>query len=185
MQLIYTEIPSPIGTLVPVFSPAGLCALVFAEQWEESRDRLRKRFGDVAFVAGEGPATVVQRLRDYLAGEVTAIDGIPADPGGTPFQRTVWAALREIPCGRTASYGELARRIGHPSASRAVGITNGRNPIAIVIPCHRVIGTSGQLTGYAGGLERKRWLLEHEGAFTAPLLAHRSRAARADSRPGL
>jgi methylated-DNA-[protein]-cysteine S-methyltransferase len=185
MQLIYAEIPSPIGTLVPVFAPTGLCTLVFAEQWKAAQARLRKRFGDASFVAGEGPVAIVRRLRAYLDGKLDAIDDIAADPGGTPFQRAVWSALREIPCGRTTSYGELARRIGQPSASRAVGMTNGRNPIAIVIPCHRVIGTSGQLTGYAGGLERKRWLLEHEGAFTAPLLEHRSRAARADSRPGL
>jgi len=92
---------------------------------------------------------------------------VPVRAGGTPFQRVVWAALREIPPGRTTSYGQLAARLGRPGASRAVGLANGANPVAIAVPCHRVIGADGTLTGYGGGIERKRWLLEHERASLA------------------
>jgi methylated-DNA-[protein]-cysteine S-methyltransferase len=99
-------------------------------------------------------------LRDYFAGDPRALDALPAAPEGTPFQKRVWAALREIPAGRTWSYGQLARRVGsHP---RAVGGANGANPVALVIPCHRVIASDGTLCGYGGGLDRKRWLLDHE-----------------------
>jgi methylated-DNA-[protein]-cysteine S-methyltransferase len=90
------------------------------------------------------------------------IDTLPVETGGTPFQREVWHALREIPCGTTTSYGKLAELIGRPAAMRAVGLANGANPVAVVVPCHRVIGANGSLTGYGGGIERKRWLLDHE-----------------------
>ncbi|MCU1352278.1 MAG: cysteine methyltransferase [Acidimicrobiales bacterium] len=106
-------------------------------------------------------APVVEQLHEYFAGERTTFD-IPLAPRGTPFQLQVWEALREIPYGTTTSYGELARRIGADKASRAVGLANGRNPISIVVPCHRVIGADGSLTGYGGGLERKRHLLDLE-----------------------
>jgi methylated-DNA-[protein]-cysteine S-methyltransferase len=98
-----------------------------------------------------------------MAGDIASLDGIPTESDGTPFQREVWAALRQIPAGETWSYGRLAAHIGRPAAVRAVGLANGANPIGVVVPCHRVIGASGGLTGYAGGLERKRWLLAHEG----------------------
>ncbi len=101
------------------------------------------------------------RLAAWFAGERTGFD-LPLRPRGTPFQRDVWEALREIPYGETRSYGQIAARLRAPSAVRAVGAANGRNPLAIIVPCHRVIGASGALTGYAGGLERKRWLLAHE-----------------------
>lgn len=103
----------------------------------------------------------VTQLEEYLAGTRTAFD-LPLAPAGTPFQQRVWTALRAIGHGQTESYGSLAARLGAPGASRAVGLANSRNPIAIVVPCHRVIGSTGTLTGYAGGIERKRWLLEHE-----------------------
>jgi methylated-DNA-[protein]-cysteine S-methyltransferase len=106
-------------------------------------------------------APVVAQLNSYFAGELTDFD-LPMEMVGTDFQRRVWAALCDIPFGETISYGELARRVGNPKASRAVGLANGRNPIAIVVPCHRVIGADGSLTGYGGGLDRKVWLLEHE-----------------------
>src|SRR5450432_3910453 len=106
-------------------------------------------------------AAAAGQLAEYFAGQRTGFD-LPVELAGTGFQRRVWAALREIPYGETVSYGELARRIGQPSASRAVGLANGQNPISIVVPCHRVIGANGSLTGYGGGLERKRWLLAHE-----------------------
>ncbi len=107
----------------------------------------------------------VSQLRAYFAGDLTEFD-VPLAMHGTDFQRRVWAGLREIPYGETLSYGELAARIGSSGASRAVGLANGRNPIAIIVPCHRVIGADGSLTGYGGGLDRKVWLLEHEKAQT-------------------
>jgi methylated-DNA-[protein]-cysteine S-methyltransferase len=98
---------------------------------------------------------------------VPALDGLTVTTGGTDFQRSVWKALRAIPAGETRTYGQLAAAIGSPKAVRAVGLANGRNPVALIVPCHRVIGANGTLTGYAGGLERKRWLLQHEGASVA------------------
>ena len=110
------------------------------------------------------PGGVSSALKAYFDGELTAIDGLAVCADGTPFQQTVWRALRDIPCGQTISYSTLARRIGRPTAVRAVGLANGSNPVGIVVPCHRVIGANGTLTGYGGGLDRKRWLLAHERA---------------------
>ena len=121
------------------------------------RGRLRRR-------AWKGGAK--RALTAYFAGEIGALDTLSVATGGTDFQRCVWAALRTIPTGETVSYGELARRIGNPKAVRAVGMANGANPIGIVVPCHRVIGSDGGLGGYGGGVERKAWLLKHEGALT-------------------
>ncbi|MBB2892943.1 methylated-DNA--[protein]-cysteine S-methyltransferase [Flexivirga oryzae] len=112
-------------------------------------------------------STVAQQLREYFAGEREEFD-LPVRPAGTEFQQRVWRALREIPYGQTWSYGELAQHIGSPTASRAVGLANGRNPISIVIPCHRVIGANGSMTGYGGGIHRKQWLLAHEKAVEDP-----------------
>lgn len=103
------------------------------------------------------------RIRAYFAGDITAIDAIDAVPAGTPFQLSVWRALRDIPCGKATTYGALALSLGNPAAVRAVGRANGANPIGVVVPCHRVIGADGSLTGFGGGIERKRWLLAHEG----------------------
>jgi len=114
--------------------------------------------------------SVVDRLQRYFDGDIAALDDIAVDPVGTPFQRRVWTALRDVRAGTTTSYSELARRIGTPNAVRAVGAANGANPIPIVIPCHRVIGADGRLVGYGGGLDRKRWLLAHEGVGTLALL---------------
>jgi len=110
-------------------------------------------------------APFVEQMRAYFAGDLTDFD-LPIELRGTEFQRRVWGALQDIPYGETISYGELARWVGNPKASRAVGLANGRNPVAIVVPCHRVIGANGSLTGYGGGLERKVWLLEHEGSWS-------------------
>ena len=138
---------------------------------------LVKRYGNVELA--EPPAKsqdvtvlekeLIARMSAYLEGDLTAIDPIPVNPGGTTFQASVWQALRSIPPGTAMSYGALARQLGTPSAVRAVGTTNSLNPISIVLPCHRVIGANGSLTGYAGGLERKRWLLNHEGVNLAQL----------------
>jgi len=107
-----------------------------------------------------------EQLNEYFARSRTTFD-LPLDPAGSPFERRVWEALRAIPYGSTVSYGELARRLGDPRATRAVGAANGKNPIPIIVPCHRVVGARGELTGFGGGLDRKRWLLEHEGAALA------------------
>lgn len=119
---------------------------------------------DAAPPRHEVPRFIEERLHAYFDGDLEALDAIEVEHQGTEFQRAVWAELRRIPVGKTISYRELAIRVGRPKAMRAVGAANGQNRIAIVVPCHRVIGADGTLTGYAGGLERKRWLLEHERA---------------------
>jgi methylated-DNA-[protein]-cysteine S-methyltransferase len=115
-------------------------------------------------------ADAAAQLKAYFAGQLTSFD-LPVAPEGTGFQRTVWAGLRRIPYGETISYGELASRIGQPTASRAVGLANGRNPVAIIVPCHRVVGADGSLTGYGGGLDRKRFLLALEQRVSGQTLA--------------
>ena len=114
--------------------------------------------------AVRAPEAVRDALAAWFAGDLGALDGLPVKTGGTPFQRAVWKALRDIPAGETRTYGQLATAIGAPRAVRAVGLANGANPVGVIVPCHRVIGANGTLTGYAGGLERKRWLLAHEAA---------------------
>jgi methylated-DNA-[protein]-cysteine S-methyltransferase len=123
--------------------------------------------GDEAWVEDDSLfGTVVAQLEAYFAGELTTFD-VPLRTSGTKFQEQVWGGLREIPYAATWSYGQLATRVGNPKASRAVGLANGRNPISIIVPCHRVIGANGSLTGYGGGLDRKAWLLEHEARHAA------------------
>ena len=112
---------------------------------------------------GAAPAALTRALNDYFEGNLNTLNDVPCQADGTPFQQAVWSALRKIPAGQTISYGELARQLGNPNAMRAVGLANGSNPVPVIIPCHRVIGADGSLTGYGGGLERKRWLLAHEG----------------------
>jgi methylated-DNA-[protein]-cysteine S-methyltransferase len=164
MTLEVTEFESPIGKIVVALHDARLCALRFAEHWPRMRPLLEKRFGQVDFRQAADPAGVITCLRKYFAGDFGALDAIIIDTGGTPFQQRVWKELRKIPAGRTVSYAHIAMAIGAPTAVRAVGAANGSNPVGIVVPCHRVIGSNGQLTGYGGGIERKRWLLRHESA---------------------
>ncbi len=152
---ITTSMNSPIGELTLTAVGGSLTGVHMNEQRHIPRIPADYRRDDV------GLAHVVEQLEAYFAGELTAFE-IPMTMRGTDFQRRVWTSLCEIPYGETISYGELARRVGNPKASRAVGLANGRNPLAIVVPCHRVIGADGSLTGYGGGLERKVWLLEHE-----------------------
>jgi methylated-DNA-[protein]-cysteine S-methyltransferase len=162
--LLYTRVESPIGELLLVGDRHALHGV----HMQEGRTAVRV---DPGWRPAEEPFSDVRtQLSQYFAGERLDFD-VPLAIAGTPFQRRVWRALREIPYGETTSYGEIARRLGRPSASRAVGLANGRNPIAVIIPCHRVIGSDGSLTGYGGGLERKRLLLELEGARVAPALA--------------
>lgn len=157
MTTRYTEFESPIGTLTLMSDGSSLTGL------HTENDRHRPAFGP-DWMRDEAAAPFAQaceQLSAYFAGRLTEFD-LPLAPRGTAFQLTVWRALRDIPYGATISYAELARRIGRPQASRAVGHSNARNPISIIVPCHRVIGADRSLTGYAGGLERKRMLLEHE-----------------------
>ena len=161
-------VPSPIGSLTLVAEHGKLTGLYMDTH---GRQPGRDVLGSAGDVADEPFASAVRQLDEYFAGRLTAFD-LPLEPAGTQFQRRVWSALQTIPYGQTWSYGQLARAIGKASASRAVGLANGRNPIAVVIPCHRVIGSDGSLTGYGGGLDRKRYLLGLEEGTTP---AHTSR----------
>ena len=155
-------VDTPVGPVHLAARAGRLCAVAFDDGWEDSAHRLRVRFPDAELEPASDPAGGATALRAYLDGDLTALAALPVDTTGTPFQRRVWSALRRIPAGRTRSYGDVARAIGAPRAVRAVGTANGANPIAIVVPCHRVVRTGGHLGGYGGGLERKRWLLDHE-----------------------
>jgi methylated-DNA-[protein]-cysteine S-methyltransferase len=130
---------------------------------------LREHYGEYQLEKGAAPASVTRSLDAYFDGDLNALASVRTATGGTPFQRAVWRALRAVKPGTTKSYSQIAARIGRPTASRAVGAANGSNPIAIVVPCHRVIGANGALTGYGGGLPRKRWLLDHEREFSGQL----------------
>jgi methylated-DNA-[protein]-cysteine S-methyltransferase len=158
-------IESPIGPVVAAVKDGVLCALVLEGDGPRLEAKLRRRFGPVARREAPGRHPVARALRDYFAGRINALEQIEADPGGTPFQRRVWDAMRAIPPGETRTYRDLAAAAGNVKAVRAVGQASGRNPVGIVIPCHRVVGSDGTLTGYGGGLERKQWLLRHEGAL--------------------
>ena len=169
MTTTYTFVPSPVGPLLLTATDAGLTRVWF-ERHVHGGDVDPSWFPDDG-ARGDASAILAAaraQLGEYFAGTRTAFD-LPLAAEGTPFQREVWDALRTIPYGDTTSYSALARRIGHPEAVRAVGAANGRNPISIVVPCHRVIGARGELTGFGGGIERKRWLLEHEGGGALPL----------------
>lgn len=155
---------SPVGLLLLVLDGDALVALDFEGFEARMMRQLARRFPDARLVEGAVPKAVSGSLKAYFKGDHAALDGLTLRLGGTPFQERVWAALRQIPPGETRAYGALAASIGRPSASRAVGLANGSNPVAIVVPCHRVIGANGALTGYAGGLQRKTYLLRHEGA---------------------
>lgn len=162
MHLTSASIDTPLGRYVIVVGPEGVTHFqpegspllpprVDAEDtgWRHDLDAARRAFAS------------------WFGGDCRALEALPLAPAGTSFQRSVWGALREIPAGATASYAEIARRVGSPGAARAVGGANHHNPIAIAIPCHRVIGSDGRLVGYAGGVERKRWLLAHEVSWAA------------------
>jgi methylated-DNA-[protein]-cysteine S-methyltransferase len=177
MDLFFDRMTSPIGVLRLVWSgTAGQAALRMLDlHGDDGLERaLERHYGPCRLIPAAAPPEIREPLEAYFAGDMTAIDRIPVDAGGTPFQRQVWAALRQIPAGSTTTYGQLAARIGRPSACRAVGLANGSNPVAIVVPCHRVIGANGALTGYGGGLARKRWLLDHERGGALPFTAEES-----------
>ncbi|KRA61653.1 cysteine methyltransferase [Caulobacter sp. Root655] len=159
------RLATPIGEIDLVTDAGGrLRVLEFHDEPQRLARALRLHHRDQAVEAGAAPGAVREGLTAYFAGELGALKTVPWTIGGTAFQHQVWHALVEIPLGEATTYARLAARIGRPTAVRAVGLANGANPIAIVVPCHRVIGADGSLTGYGGGIERKRWLLAHEGA---------------------
>jgi len=156
----YDNYQSPLGALLLLSDGDSLTGLYMDAAEFNAETRASWREDDSRFIA------VRAQLDAYFAGELRRFE-LPLAPQGSAFQQTVWSALHQIPYGATISYGEQAVRLGKPNAARAVGLANGRNPISIIVPCHRVIGASGALTGYGGGIERKRWLLCHEGALLA------------------
>jgi len=166
LRLLEDKIATPLGPLWI------LCDEQFhlrAVEWEEHSERMVQLL-DIHYraegyqrVASTDPNGLSSKMKAYFDGDLSIIDTLSSATAGTPFQREVWQALRSIPCGQVMYYGELAEQLGRPGAARAVGAANGSNPVSIVVPCHRVIGRNGTLTGYAGGVQRKEWLLRHEG----------------------
>ncbi|ATC23655.1 methylated-DNA--[protein]-cysteine S-methyltransferase [Caulobacter vibrioides] len=165
-RLILDRAPSPLGELLIVTDETGLLRAIDFHDFEPRLRWLARRYyGDLALETGPAPAAVKAAFARYFAGDLAALASLDWATNGTPFQQAVWRALGAIPTGQTITYSELARRADRPAAIRAAGAANGANPLSLVVPCHRVIGTHGALTGYAGGIERKRWLLTHEGAL--------------------
>jgi len=167
LPLLIDRIDTPIGEMLIVADREGNLR---AADWEDHETRMRRilclHYGEHGFrlEAARNPHGLRDAISRYFEGELSAIDSLPVRTAGTTFQREVWRALRNIPCGTTVSYAKLAGQIGRPAAVRAVGLANGSNPVGVVVPCHRVIGANGSLTGYGGGIERKSWLLEHEAS---------------------
>jgi methylated-DNA-[protein]-cysteine S-methyltransferase len=172
-RLRLDRMKTPIGEALLVTDADGCLRLL---DWSDYESRLqtllRRQYGAVDLAPGRAPADMRRAIDDYFDGDLPSLRTIAWRTGGTPFQRKVWQALCAIPAGTTMSYGALAAQLGMPRAMRAVGLANGSNPVSVVVPCHRVIGADGTLTGYGGGLPRKRWLLTHEGA------AYRDASAR-------
>jgi methylated-DNA-[protein]-cysteine S-methyltransferase len=167
MNLTRATIATPLGEMLALASDDGLCALEFTgprKRLTRLEARLRRWFPPHDIVDGEVPAIARTRawLAAYFDGTSAEVGDLPLDMRGAAFEKRVWTALLTIPPGETTSYGAVAKALGSAGASRAVGAANGANPVAIIVPCHRVIGTSGSLTGYGGGLDRKTWLIDHE-----------------------
>lgn len=164
-HVLTTRIPTPIGDMILVARDGVLLLLEFEDATGRVQREMRLRFKGQDLQQDENPFGLARIMADYFNGHINAIDNILTDGGGTAFEKQVWAELRTIPSGTTVSYGSIARKLGDINMSRAVGTANGRNPIAIVVPCHRVIGANCSMTGYGGGIARKEWLLRHEGAL--------------------
>jgi methylated-DNA-[protein]-cysteine S-methyltransferase len=158
-ELSCTTMATPVGQLTLIASPRGLRAVLWPDELADREELRRPDEGDPA--AEDVLRETERQLGEYFAGDRHDFD-LPLDPVGTEFQQSAWHQLRLIPYGSTISYGEQARRLGDVKKSRAVGAANGRNPISIIVPCHRVVGSNGALTGFAAGLEAKSWLLRHE-----------------------
>lgn len=173
MNLTLSHFETPTGPMLLLLDEAKHIRLF---EWVDHQSRmerlLMRHYPKTRFTIQEetAPATYGAAIHAYFAGDITALEALPVAFGGTAFQQTVWQALQTIPAGKTLSYGQLAAKIGNPNAMRAVGLANGANPIALIVPCHRVIGSNGTLTGYGGGIERKHWLLQHEGSLPQKLL---------------
>ncbi|TMJ41018.1 MAG: methylated-DNA--[protein]-cysteine S-methyltransferase [Alphaproteobacteria bacterium] len=161
--ILTDHIETPIGTMLLMVEGDTMIGLEFDDQPERYMKDIGRRFPDHEMRERVNPCGFSDHVLAYYKGDLEAIDGLPTRGDGTPFQERVWAELRRIKVGTTISYGELAMRLGDRNAMRAVGLANGRNPISVVVPCHRVIGADGTLTGYGGGVPRKSWLLNHEG----------------------
>jgi methylated-DNA-[protein]-cysteine S-methyltransferase len=173
-RFLFDRMSTPLGAAIVIADERGALRMFSWEEQAEAKGRaFHRTHPDATLVHDCDPFGLVSSLTRYFDGEIAILDGIPVAFSGTPFQRKVWTALRSIEGGATLSYGALARRIHEPHAVRAVGMANGRNPIGVVVPCHRVIGSDGTLTGYGGGLARKRWLLEHEARY-APFRLERT-----------
>jgi O-6-methylguanine DNA methyltransferase len=164
--LFRSAIETPVGAMTALASSDGLCALEFPSDGRLSRLDIRRARWFPPHQMIEEANPVIDEVRSwltaYFAGERVDVAALPLTMHGAPFERRVWTALCDIPLGETTTYGSIARQVGSPTASRAVGMANGANPIAIIVPCHRVIGANGTLTGYGGGLDRKSWLINHE-----------------------
>jgi methylated-DNA-[protein]-cysteine S-methyltransferase len=167
-RFLIDRIETPLGLMVLIADQGKVLLLEFEDATDRVSREMNSRFkasGDAVVEPNNNPFGLSDKIRAYFNGNRAIIEDIATDGGGTEFERKVWRELRAIPCGTTISYGELARRLGNPNLMRAVGLANGKNPIAVIVPCHRVIGADGKLTGYGGGLHRKEWLLRHEGAL--------------------
>lgn len=174
LTLHRATVVTPIGEMVALASGTALYALEFTVPGRQHRLEARMRRWFPSHTIEDGDAPVIALIRDWLAryfdGVSADIAQLPLEMHGAPFEQRVWAALRQIPPGRTCSYGSIAKALGSAGAARAVGMANGANPIAIIVPCHRVIGSNGTLTGYGGGLDRKTWLLAHERRWSTDTL---------------
>ncbi|MBS0549920.1 MAG: methylated-DNA--[protein]-cysteine S-methyltransferase [Proteobacteria bacterium] len=166
VSFLIDRLPTPAGEMIVIADAEGNLRVI---DWTDHEARMKLMLdrqygrGNWSLTPARDPGGLTSAMRRYFKGDCAVIDKLPVKTEGTPFQKSVWKALRGIKCGSTISYAELARRIGKPKAVRAVGLANGQNPVSVVVPCHRVIGSNGSLTGYGGGLPRKKWLLEHEG----------------------
>jgi methylated-DNA-[protein]-cysteine S-methyltransferase len=167
-MILIDTLDSPVGVLTIAERAGRVCLLHFGPDGA-GLDQMFERWYPGEPRARQPIAGLKALLERYFNGETAVLDSIPVELNGTDFQQTVWKALRRIPCGTTISYAELAKRVGDPAAVRAVGTANGANPVAVIVPCHRVIGSNGKLTGYGGGLDRKQWLLAHEGVVSRTL----------------
>jgi O-6-methylguanine DNA methyltransferase len=166
MTHVLSRLSTPLADLLAITAPDGtVCALEFADQAERLHRLFARHHPAAALADGPPPAALARAMDAYFSKDFAALGRLAVAITGTAFQRRAWAALRTIPAGQTRSYAQQAASIGQPTATRAIGSANCANPIAIIVPCHRVIGTAGALTGYAGGVERKAWLLAHEGAI--------------------